>query len=196
MSREDWTSIPGFDGVYEATSDGKFRRNKRTIVRKDGQIQGIGAKEVPLYTDRLGYKRVDIQYNGYKKSYLAHRLIALTFLGEPPDAEHQEINHKDADKSNISAENLEWCSREENIRHAYRLGLIHFPSGEENSRSIPVLMLDKGTGACLQKFTAVHEAARFLGGKKYATKISACCKGRRKSAYGYRWQYATKNCID
>jgi hypothetical protein len=33
-----------------------------------------------------------------------------------------EVNHKDSDRSNAHVENLEWCTRAENITHSYRAG--------------------------------------------------------------------------
>lgn len=34
-----------------------------------------------------------------------------------------EVNHKDGNKCNNVADNLEWCTKSENMIHAYKMGL-------------------------------------------------------------------------
>lgn len=48
--------------------------------------------------------------------FRAHRLVAQTFIPNPDCL--PEVNHKDRDKMNNSASNLEWCSRQRNAEHA------------------------------------------------------------------------------
>lgn len=50
-------------------------------------------------------------------------------------------------------------------------------------------MIDKNTLEPLRVFSSMGEAERFLqkpGGYKH---ISEVCNGKRKSAYGYKWEY-------
>lgn len=53
------------------------------------------------------------------KNVYVHRLVAAAFLGRPPTPRHIHINHKDYDKGNNSAENLEYITASENIKHSY-----------------------------------------------------------------------------
>ena len=67
--------------------------------------------------------------NGYRQSIKIHRLIALAYCPNPNG--HKEVNHKDGNKLNNHASNLEWVSRSENLRHAHALGL-RSSRGEKN----------------------------------------------------------------
>ncbi|MEB9013982.1 HNH endonuclease [Bacillus cereus] len=68
-----------------------------------------------------GYKRIKISKDNKKKSYLLHRLVALTFIDNPSN--HPEVNHKDGNKNNNTLTNLEWCTRTDNLKHAYATNL-------------------------------------------------------------------------
>ena len=73
----------------------------------------------------LGYLRVRVKDNGKKKHKYIHRLVAETFLSNPHS--YTEVNHRNGDKSDNRVENLEWCSRSQNLKHAYALGLHQGP---------------------------------------------------------------------
>jgi hypothetical protein len=55
-----------------------------------------------------------MRYEGKRKSYKRARLVCETFHGAPPEG--AETDHKDGDKTNDHADNLEWVTRQENIR--------------------------------------------------------------------------------
>ena len=63
-----------------------------------------------------GYRIINLCKDGHQKSFFVHRLVALTFFGEPssPDL---VVNHKDGNKLNNIPENLEWVTQIENIHH-------------------------------------------------------------------------------
>lgn len=50
-----------------------------------------------------------------------HRFVAQAFVPNPNNL--PEVNHKDGNKMNNSADNLEWVTRSENQQHAMKLGL-------------------------------------------------------------------------
>ena len=59
-----------------------------------------------------GYLRVCIG----KKFYFIHRLVAEKYVPNPDNKE--QVNHKDGNKLNNSANNLEWMTNQENRTHA------------------------------------------------------------------------------
>ena len=73
-----------------------------------------------------GYLKVNLHNDEYKSrgkgcECLVHRLVAEAFILNPMD--FTEVNHKDGDKTNNCVDNLEWCSRQQNVLHSYKLGL-------------------------------------------------------------------------
>lgn len=59
------------------------------------------------------------------------------------------------------------------------------------SRKYPkkVNQLDIHTDTVIKKFDSLTEAAKSLGNVEISNLVH-CCKGRHKTAYGYRWEYA------
>lgn len=56
-----------------------------------------------------------------RKSKTFHILVGLAFVPNPHN--YKELNHLDGDKTNTHHLNLQWCTRSQNIKHAYKLGL-------------------------------------------------------------------------
>lgn len=107
-----WVSI---SGKYEASTDGHIRNKKTKRVLKE-------------FVGKDGYVRT--QFDG--KTRLVHRVIAFAFVAS--DVNKPFVNHKDGNKQNNSVDNLEWCTRSENIQHAYDNGLNHGMKGTSNGR--------------------------------------------------------------
>ena len=78
-----------------------------------------GYMEIYLYTANKG-----------RKCFKVHRLVMETF--NPVGNSHGlQVNHIDGNKVNNNLENLEWCTRSENLKHAFKLGLESV-DGEKN----------------------------------------------------------------
>lgn len=63
-----------------------------------------------------GYHLVVLYREGVVNTYRVHRLVALAFISNPENK--SDVNHIDGVKSNNSVSNLEWNTREENVRHS------------------------------------------------------------------------------
>lgn len=70
--------------------------------------------------------------SGTIKNQRLHRAVAELFLPNNNPDILTDVNHKDGNKSNNALSNLEWCTRSENIQHAYDTGLREQPVGEES----------------------------------------------------------------
>lgn len=79
------------------------------------------------------YFAIDLPIGNSKhKRCTIHRLVAITFI--PNIYNKPEVNHKDGDKFNNCASNLEWVTKSENQKHRFdKLHHSHF--GEKNTQS-------------------------------------------------------------
>lgn len=130
--------IPGYEGLYSVTENGRvWSHPKTTAVGSNGGIRKDGGRWLNLIrvTQRTAHQRVYLHANGKTFGLLVHRAVALAYLPNPHDLPH--INHKDGDPTNNHVENLEWCDAAANARHAVANGLTKMPkqTGTANSQS-------------------------------------------------------------
>jgi hypothetical protein len=113
---ETWKDIPGYEGYYQASSLGKIRSLDRVSTHWKGITQIKKGKEISISADIKGYLKISLMKSGTRKSFKAHRLIAITFLDNKDNL--SDVNHKNLNKADNSVSNLEWCSHKENCEHA------------------------------------------------------------------------------
>ena len=120
-SNEIWKPIPNFEGLYEVSNLGRVKalKRKKNCNRGWGWIKEHIMKQTTANSE---YYRVPLTNKEHlKKYYLVHRLVAQAFIPNPNNL--PQVNHKDGNKSNNCVNNLEWITREDNIKHAYKMGL-------------------------------------------------------------------------
>lgn len=117
MTAEEWRSVE-WDSRYEVSSRGR--------VRSYASPSGGSYPDphpLKLEVSRHGYYRVRLTRRGESYKPLVHLIVAEAFLGSRPEG--QVVRHKDGDKLNISADNLEYGTRSENeddkLRHGTRV---------------------------------------------------------------------------
>lgn len=112
------TIYPG----YQVSNLGRFRSLDRKVQKRDGSTQMYKSRVLKQGLGTSGYLGVTFSREGKNKTFLAHRLVALSFL-QNPDSK-KTVNHLDGDKTNNKANNLEWSTYSENHLHRSRsLGL-------------------------------------------------------------------------
>jgi len=114
-----------------------------------------------------------------------HRLVAAAFIPNPDNK--KTVNHKNGNKEDNIAENLEWNTHSENISHSYKI-LNRIPGalgkgGKLHKQSKPVICLNNN-----KYFDNANEAAKSLGLERKL--ISAVCLGKRNHTGGYTFKFA------
>lgn len=111
---EKWKDIPGFEGVYQISNYGRVKATKRWDVNYRAFIDD---EHILTPSDNgNGYLIVGLRKNTKKYSRYVHRLVAEAFVDNP--LSKKVVNHKDYDKENNKADNLEWCTQKENIDYS------------------------------------------------------------------------------
>ena len=101
---ENWCCLPTEEQKYEVSSLGRVRNRENGKVLK-GNILSSGYCAVGLSSSETGKV----------KTHLVHRLVALTFFGPPPSADHSDVRHLNGQKTDNRLENLAWGTRSENM---------------------------------------------------------------------------------
>lgn len=167
---EQWRDVVGYEGLYQVSNLGKVRSMN---WRNTGAVQELSLKQ-----RRDGYKQVELFKQGLSRMIPVHQLVARAFV--PGFKDGLCVNHLDENKGNNSAENLEWCTQAQNIRHsAHKFGL--------KSSTPPVLQLSMD-GDVIRTWPNAVAIRKELGFNDWS--IRCCCTGKRKQAYGFRWQFA------
>lgn len=158
---EEWKIIPGFSR-YEISNLGNVR------IKQNGFIL------VLVVNKRLGYVQITLTGDDKKKHTVKpHRIVGSLFLQTVNGKD--EINHKDGNKLNNAAYNLEWCTGSENKKHAYENNLrenkhkgIH-TMNKMNEKMISVF--DKRTGETLIFNSQIKASEHFGKSRSWAYDI-------------------------
>lgn len=154
----EWKRIEGFDS-YQISTEGEIKNKNGELLK-------------PFIVGK-GYLQVHLFQSGVRTKLYIHRLVAEAFVENAFGC--KEVNHKDGNKKNNSASNLEWVTRAKNLQHScYALG----------NHVKAVKCIETGV-----VYPSIHEAARQTGASRNG--ISMCCTGKQQKAQKLHWRYAT-----
>ena len=166
MSKEQWKSVVGYEGLYEISNQGRIKSLDR-IDALGRNRKGVILKPID---NGKGYLYVNLHdHNGKTKKQYVHRLCAFAFLGECP--ENNEVDHIDGNHSNNTLKNLRYLHCDTN-------------RAQGAQRKCKKVYQYSKNGEFIAEHPSRIAACRAIGVKD----ISSALSGKCKTAGGYVWK--------
>lgn len=154
FENEVWKTINGYNERYQISNYGRVWN---TVAQKLMKPQ----------LKKNGYLQINLMKENKKLvSERVHRLVALYFCEKPEG--YNIVNHKDSNKINNSAENLEWTTISGNTKHCYEHNeqfrkQVHDNSIKAASKTILTLEVKDKGGFLVGVYKGYQETAKVLG---------------------------------
>ena len=163
---EQWKDIIETNGKYSVSNKGRVRNNiTQKIMRPSKYVNG--------------YYGIGLMIDGKQKRYRVHRLVAEYFVPNPFNL--PQVNHKDENKTNNSADNLEWCTASYNCSYGSKM------KRTKSKISKKVLQMDLKNNV-IKEYPSIIEASRQMHCSDRG--IGRACTGEYKQYKGYKWRYS------
>lgn len=181
-----FTDIKRYKGKYQIDENGNVKSlNYRGNTKTEHLLKPIKKRNGYLYVDLY-----DFDGKHHKESI--HRLVAETFIENTNNLPC--VNHKDENKENNSASNLEWCTHKYNSNYGTNPQKM-----SNNAKNNPTwqFAVEKSKikvnqydldGNYIKTWDSFADIAKYFN-LINASNIVACCKGKKKTSYGYKWSY-------
>ena len=126
---ERWVDINGYEGYYQVSDRGRIKSLGRNVTHNGTTV--FQQERIMCHWCGITslYDCVRLHKNGVRQKFSVHRLVAEHFL--PTWDPALEVNHIDGNRYNNAAENLEMCTRKENVRHS----IIHLLKNDYGEKS-------------------------------------------------------------
>lgn len=169
--------LDGTKSNYEISSNGLLRKADTQELIKI------------TYSGNSGYTLMHLHMNGKKYHTSIHRLVAFAFVQNPDPVNRTQVDHKDGNKLNNCASNLEWVTPKENKRRAIEMGLCNPRHGHQKRGS------ESGVAVHTEE-EAIEVSKRLAKGESYKEIIDATGIDRefiRCIKRGRAWNHITKD---
>lgn len=170
--QEVWKDVKGYEGLYQVSSLGRVKSFRQWARAHKPQEYILKPSLI-----NSGYHVVTLYRGAKREKFQVHRLVAITFI---PNSDNLPcVNHKDENKLNNAANNLEWCTYTYNNNY----GTARIRTIETTAKPIQQFTLD---GHLLAVYTSVGIAAKLLNIPRGTIKTWLATTGQGN---GYIWKY-------
>lgn len=150
------------------------------VITDNGKVISYKFKKprvMKTWLQKSGYENIKLCKENRTYHFLIHRLVAEAFIPNPNNL--PEVNHKNKIRNDNRVENLEWCSRKENLYDSYST-LSQIRNFKE------CLLINSETKEIIGDFKSISAAA------KYASENFGCSKSgmiRNYKSKGYEIKF-------
>lgn len=139
---ENWKPVAGFESEYEVSDFGRIRSLDKEVNHPSGGTAIRRGRLLKLASKKNGYVYANLSSSAVPTCVSVHRLVAEHFL-EAPQRVTFEVNHKDLNKRNNAASNLEWVTHKENVIHACKNGRMSAATNPSKARKLSLELVEK-----------------------------------------------------
>lgn len=182
IKEEIWKPIKGYEGLYEVSNMGRVRSLDK-VCRHDYKYQKnvivpVDGKYLKAHVLKSGYLHIVLQKDRKRKDYAIHRLVAFHFCDGYEEG--LVVNHKNENKADNRADNLEWCTEAYNRNY----GTHYERCAKSNQKRVAQYSSD---GILIAEYESGKEASGKTGFSRAC--ISDWCRGAHPCKAGYIWKF-------
>lgn len=130
LPNEIWKNVLGYESRYSVSNKGRIKSKINDNYYKDSNSTTRYKLLLKLKKTKHGYLTIQLCGESGKKHFFVHRIVAIAFLDNPNN--YPQVNHKNAKKEDNRVENLEWVTKNMNVKHACEMGLFWSPKGSNH----------------------------------------------------------------
>lgn len=180
MENEIWKDIEGYEGLYQVSNLGRIRSLDKYVKTKGDSFRISKGLILTPHINKNNRRQVCLCNEGQERLFYVYRLVYETFVSPIPKGMH--INHINENSLDDRLENLNLMTPKENTNWGTAI------ERRSRHRKKPVTqILPDGTPFFTYFSARDIEKELFIDHRS----ISCCCKGKYKTAGGFKWEYAT-----
>lgn len=187
MNKEIWKDIEGYEGLYQVSNQGNVRSLDRIVNAPNG-VRTSKGKVLTQY--KCGnYSKVTLSKSSKYKTYDVHHIVAKAFIPNPNN--YPQVNHKNENRYDNRAENLEWCTAKYNANYGTRnkrLSENHkVPCKLETKQKLGRSVVAYKDNMIIGEYYSIKECSRVLGLDEHC--IHLVLQGKYSQTKGYIIKY-------